>query len=91
MPACQQRQVSMNLMSLQVDELQQSFEQEQRARHAAEQTLEKERRSMQASVASMGSGQSGAVASLKERIWALRSELDTVRAERDSLKQARRR
>ena len=70
-------------------ELQHKVEQEWRARQAAEQTLEKERKTLQASVAAMGSGQYGVVASLKERIWALRTELDAVRAERDSLKQGR--
>jgi hypothetical protein len=60
---------------------------ERQAREEAERKLDKERRGFQASAAAAKNGGPGdAVAALKERLWALRSELEAVKSERDGLK-----
>ncbi|BDA40790.1 hypothetical protein COCOBI_01-4440 [Coccomyxa sp. Obi] len=67
-----------------VAELQRDLNTALRARESAEHKLEKERKSFQMSLGS--TGQSDAVASLKQRMWTLRSELDATKLERDTLK-----
>ena len=69
---------------VQVTELQRDLNAALRAREDAEHKLEKERKAFQMSLRS--SGQSDAVASLKQRMWALRNELDATMLERDTLK-----
>ena len=58
---------------------------ERQAREEVERKLDKERRGFQASAAK-GGGPGDAVSALKERLWALRSELEAVKGERDGLK-----
>ena len=71
---------------MQVAQLERHLAAERKAREEAEQKLDKERRSFQASAAAAGCGQGDVVASLKERMWAMRSELEATKNERDSLK-----
>lgn len=65
-------------------ELQRDLNAALRAREDAEHKLEKERKAFQMSLGS--SGQSDAVASLKQRMWVLRNELDATKRERDTFK-----
>lgn len=69
---------------VQVAELQRDLNMALRAREDAEHKLEKDRKAFQMSLGS--SGHSDAVASLKQRMWALRNELDATKSERDTLK-----
>ena len=71
---------------MQVAQLERHRSAERKGREEAEQKLDKAQRSFQASAAAAGSGLGDVVASLKERMWALRSELDAVKSERDGLK-----
>lgn len=66
--------------------LQRDLDAAMRAKEETERKLEKERKAFQMSVGSFGTGQSDVVASLKQRMWALRSELDSTKIERDNLK-----
>ncbi len=74
------------MSNAQVAELQRDLVAAIRAREEAEHKLEKERKGFKMSLGSLGTGQTDAVASLKQRMWTLRSELESTRTERDNLK-----
>lgn len=78
----------MHVESAQVAELQSMLNAAAQARDQAEEKLANERKSFQMSHGLLGAGRShgDAVASLKQRMWALRNELEVTKIERDKLK-----
>jgi predicted nucleic acid-binding Zn-ribbon protein len=74
-----------------MDEMMQKLMRETHAREEAEAELAKERSTLQASLVSLAGRPADPVASLKQRMWSLRHELDTVKSERDELKRICRR
>ncbi len=80
--------VNMHLEFAQVAELQSELNAAAQARDQAEEKLANDRKSFQTSHVLLGAGQShgDAVASLKQRMWALRNELEDTKIERDKLK-----